>query len=67
MSILSIGCLSYQLIDFTQFQDSPITSKVSVRLEDTMQSRIIPEIAAVASRISGSNRRERLYKAVDYI
>ncbi len=57
----------YQLIDFTQFQDSLISSEVSVWLEDGKQSRITPEIAAVASQISGSNRRERLYKAVDYI
>lgn len=57
----------YQLINFTQFQDLPITPEVSAWLEGGKQSRITPEIAAVASRISGSNRRERLYKAVDYI
>lgn len=36
-------------------------------LNEGMQSRITPDIALAASQINGSNRRERLYKVVDYV
>ncbi|MBU1183257.1 MAG: hypothetical protein KKE00_01080 [Proteobacteria bacterium] len=53
--------------DFSFFQDKPFTEETASWLNEGTQSRITPAIAQEASQINGSNRRERLYKAVDYV
>ena len=54
-------------IDFPDFQDSSITKDISRWLEGGAQSKITDSIKEVAVKISGRNRRERLYKSMDYI
>ncbi|MFC1859892.1 transglutaminase family protein [Thermodesulfobacteriota bacterium] len=54
------------MVDFSQFQDRPLTDEVSEWLKPGKQSAVTPVIADAAARISGMNRRERLYKAVEY-
>ena len=53
--------------DFNQYTDSPIPAEASVWLLAGKQTRPGPAIADAANRITGRNRRERLYRAVDYI
>ena len=53
--------------DFTGFQDHPLPPEVSVWLLEGPQTRLTSGILAAADRIRGLNRRERLYKAVDYV
>jgi len=58
---------SPKLIDFSKFQDRPLTAEIRKWLKSGEQSRITPRITGVASRISGLNRRERLVNALDFI
>lgn len=66
-----ISCTAHRpyaprLIDFSQFQDQPLTDEVSEWLKPGKQSAVTPAIADAVAGISGLNRRERLYKALDY-
>ena len=61
------GQIASKPIDFSQFRDKPIPADVSGWLECGKQSEITPAISAIASQIRGQNRRESLYKAIDYI
>ena len=70
MSLVSCatpGQITRKSIDFSQFCDKPLPIDVSDWLEYGKQSEITPVISVIASQISGLNRRERLYKAIDYI
>lgn len=67
-----ISCASIQgnssaHIDFSSFHDKSLNAETALWLNEGAQSRITPAIAQAASQINGSNRRERLYKAVDYV
>ncbi|MCP3953452.1 MAG: transglutaminase domain-containing protein [Desulfobacterales bacterium] len=53
--------------DFSGYQDRPLPPEVAIWLMESPQTRGTPGIAAVADQIRGMNRRERLYKAVDYV
>jgi transglutaminase-like putative cysteine protease len=53
--------------DFSGFQDKSFNAETASWLNEGAQSRITPAIAQSASQINGLNRRERLYKAVDYV
>lgn len=53
--------------DFTVYQDQPLPPEATVWLREGPQTRLTPGIIAVADRIRGINRRERMYKAVDYV
>ena len=70
-SLLFTGCApmlgTIFPFDFTNFRDEQIPDDVAVYLEDGEQSAITPRIAKEAKRISGKNRRERLYRAMLYI
>lgn len=53
--------------DFSAFIDKPFDAETSLWLNEGSQSGITPSIAEAASQIKGSNRRERLYKVVEYV
>jgi len=53
--------------DFSGYQDGPLPPEAAVWLLEGPQTRLTPEILAVSDQIRGVNRRERLYKAVDYV
>lgn len=53
--------------DFTKFHDSPLPKDIAVWLVGGGQSTITPRIKAEAGKISGKNRRERLFKAMRYM
>ena len=53
--------------DFTKFHDGHIPGDVAVWLESGEQSAITSRIAKDSIKISGRNRRERLYRAMHYI
>ncbi|MFC1799003.1 transglutaminase family protein [Thermodesulfobacteriota bacterium] len=53
--------------DFARFADKPLTPDLEVWLKNENQSQLSASISEVAATINGTNRRERLYKAVDYI
>jgi transglutaminase-like putative cysteine protease len=53
--------------DFSQYTDSPIPAEASLWLLAGKQTRPGPTITDAANQISGRSRRERLYRAVDYI
>ena len=59
--------VQYKPPDFSQYQDSPLPPEVSVWLLEGPQTRLTAGILAVSDKIRGVNRRERLYKAVDYV
>ena len=67
VSCATSGQITPKPIDFTQFHDKPIPADVSAWLECGKQSEVTPAISMVASQITGRSRRERLYKAIDYI
>ena len=54
-------------LDFSVFQDSEIPDGISKWLDSGEQSRVTVLIKDFAKGISGRNRRERLYKSMDYI
>jgi len=54
-------------IDFSGFQDKLLNAETALWLNEGPQSRITPAIALAATQISGSNRRESLYKVVEYV
>ena len=56
-----------EAIEFSQYTDAPIPADAAVWLLGGKQTRPGPTIADAANRIAGRNRRERLYRAVDYI
>lgn len=53
--------------DFTKFHDGHIPGDVAVWLESGEQGAITSRIAKDSIKISGKNRRERLYRAMHYI
>lgn len=53
--------------DFSAFIDKPFDAETALWLNEGSQSRITPAIAQAVSQINGLNRRERLYKVVDYV
>lgn len=64
------GCAHWPVrfpFDFTRFQDGPIPEEVEVWLEGGKQSAVTQRIAVEASKISGANRRERLFRAMRHI
>lgn len=67
VSCATLGQITSKSIDFSQFCDKHLPADVSGWLEHGKQSEVTPAIFAIASQISGLNRRERLYKAIDYI
>jgi len=58
---------SYRPVDFSKYRDKPIPSEIKLWLEGGEQSRLTPTITALASRVSGRNRRERLYNGIDFV
>ena len=54
-------------LDFSGYVDQPLPPEVAAWLREGPQTRMTPGIIAVADRVSGVNRRERLYKSVDYV
>jgi len=67
ISCAASGQIARKSIDFSQFNDKPLPADVSDWLQCGKQSEVTPAISAVASQITGLNRRERLYGAIDYI
>lgn len=67
VSCATLGQITRKSINFSQFCDKPLPINVSDWLEYGKQSKVTPAISAITSQISGLNRRERLYKAIDYI
>ena len=64
------GCATYypkDFVDFSKFQDSPIPHDVTPFLNSGSQTRLTPQIKAIASQLAAKTRRERLYNAVQYI
>lgn len=53
--------------DFSGHRDGPLPPEVAVWLLEGPQTRLTPAITRVSAQIHGMNRRERLYKAVDYV
>jgi transglutaminase-like putative cysteine protease len=53
--------------DFSFFQDKAFNEETASWLNEGAQSRITPAIAEASFQINGLTRRERLYKAVDYV
>jgi len=53
--------------DFSGYVDRPLPPEVSVWLREGPQTRLTPGIIAVSDQIRGVNRRERMYKAIDYV
>lgn len=53
--------------DFSRYQDGPLLPEVSGWLVESPQTRLTPGIIAASDQIRGANRRERLFKAVDYV
>ncbi len=53
--------------DFSRYHDAPLPEATKPWLSEGEQSRISPAVTAVAATISGLNRRQRLYQAVDYV
>ena len=53
--------------DFSGYRDGPLPPEVAVWLLEGPQTRLTPGIIAVADQVRGMNRRERMYKAVDYV
>lgn len=53
--------------DFSEYEDQPFPPEVAVWLIEGPQTKLTPEIISVADQIRGINRRERMYKAVDYV
>jgi hypothetical protein len=53
--------------DFLSFKDQSFSAREKIWLEEGKQSRITASIRKAQGRIVGKNRRELLYKAVDYI
>jgi hypothetical protein len=66
---LLAGCAGVQprAVSFDHYQDSPIPADVASWLEEGPQSLSTLNISAVADQIHGNNRRERLFKAVEYV
>lgn len=71
LSINLFGCTAFINIksgfDFSLFKDSSIPEDVKPWLEAGDQSILTGSILEAAERISGKNRRERLYQAMDYV
>lgn len=70
--LLTVACTGPQVDprippDFSRYQDGPLLPEVSVWLVEGPQTRLTPGIIAVSDQIRGVNRRERLFKAVDYV
>ncbi|MBW2170285.1 MAG: transglutaminase domain-containing protein, partial [Deltaproteobacteria bacterium] len=69
--LLCSGCA--HLVDmgypfnFGRFDDSPLPEDVIFWLEGEGQSAITPRIEAEARKITGKNRRERLFKAMRHV
>lgn len=53
--------------DFSRFHDGPLPEDVKPYLEGGPQSLITPKVSALAERITGANRRERLFKAMRFV
>ena len=53
--------------DFSGYADQPLPPGVAVWLREGPQTRLTPAITTAAKQIQGTNRRERMYKAVDYV
>lgn len=71
LSISSIGCAPLgpplPWTDFDTYIDGPIPDEVRVWLNSGDQSNLSEKIILEAATISGGNRREKLYRAMDYI
>jgi len=63
------GCAGTGLryIDFSRYEDKPIPIEVAGWMAGGEQSRVTPSIAEAAESISCRNRRECVYKAVEYV
>lgn len=65
------GCAPFTSVeyafDFSDFDDTPIPEEVKTWLQNGEQSKVTEDIYKIAGEISGKNRRERLYKAMDYV
>ena len=70
VSLLTFGCAPSLgtpfPFDFTGYQDGPIPEEAARWLNGGAQSAITPRIAAEAREISGGNRRERLFRAMQH-
>ncbi len=53
--------------DFNRFKDQPIPEDVAPWLKGGEQSSVTTRIKKVAQKISGDNRRERLFRAMQYV
>jgi transglutaminase-like putative cysteine protease len=53
--------------EFSGYRDGPLPPEVAVWLLEGPQTRLTPGIIAASDQIRGANRRERLFKAVDYV
>lgn len=53
--------------DFSGYQDQQLPPEVAVWLLEGPQTKLTPSIISVSKQIRGANRRERMYKAVDYV
>ncbi len=53
--------------DFTRYRDNPIPPEIAIWLLEGPQTRLTPGIVSASDQIRGINRRERLFKAVDYV
>jgi len=53
--------------DFSGYQDQQLPPEVAVWLIEGPQTELTPAIISVSDQIRGANRRERMYKAVDYV
>lgn len=53
--------------DFSLFRDQPVPTHTAEWLKGGPQSTVTPFIRAAAFSIKGNSRRERLFKAMDYI
>jgi len=53
--------------DFFGYQDQPLPPEVAVWLLEGPQTKFTASIISVSDQIHGANRRERMFKAVDYV
>lgn len=70
-SLLYTGCAhNYEpaeTIDFSDYQDGPLSALVEGSLTSPSQSAMTDPILSEASSIKGNSRRERLYRGMSYI
>ncbi len=67
LTVTSCASTGLRYIDFSKYKDEPVPLEVAGFLAGGEQSRVTPRIAEAAAGIECRNRRECLFKAVDYV